>query len=104
MQLGGPESEGFAIDNCGKEINGIPDAAGLQKAVSTRQYCHCDAARQSALHPRRDRIRANWKPCADLIPLNGQSLHDLPISDEANVFGNHCDSFFLRMRKDGAKP
>jgi hypothetical protein len=38
-------------------------------------------------------IRQDWNP-----------FHDTAIGSQANVFGNHCDSFFLRMRKDGAKP
>jgi len=97
------EAEGFSISYCGEEIDGIPDAAGFQNTISTSQYRHCDAACQSALHTRRDRIRAHWKPmCGPDLPKRVVCPRP-SISDEANVFGSHCDSFFLFMRKGRRK-
>jgi hypothetical protein len=39
-----------------------------------------------------------------MVRKHRDPFHDTPIGGQANVFGNHCDRFFLRMRENGAKP
>jgi hypothetical protein len=39
-----------------------------------------------------------------LIRQDRNPFHDTAIGGKANVFGNHCDGFFLSVRKNGAKP
>ena len=104
IQLGRAQLKRFCVDSSGKEVDGIPDASGLQHSVGTRQHSHRCSSCQATLHASRYRVGLERKPCAREIGRNGHTFDNTPLGCYPGLLEHNRHGFFVFVRKDFAEP
>src|SRR5258708_20823612 len=99
-----PDSEGLSIARRREQVDRIPNAPFLQKAVKACEHCHGHAARESSFNSCRDWIGFEWKQRSGKFWRYRQPFDFSPESRNDRHFFSDLNRLFLLVWDNVAEP
>src|SRR5258708_6560709 len=98
------DSEGLSKACRGEQVNRIPNAPFLQKAVKACEHCHGHAAREPSFNSRRDWIGFEWKQRSGKLWRYRQPFDFSPESRNDRHLLSNLNRLFFFLRENVAEP